>query len=501
QKSVIDSIVSHPEQDQFIIAATGSGKSILFELPAVLPEAQGKTTVVFIPRIAIIRTEFERLTSCGIPVEARYEKTDANAASKLKAQNKRFSKGLMNHSLLPRLLLVTPNQLEHTGTTFQRILVPLYERGLIQRFVFDDIHMLIEPLSALRNRFPEIPVTILSASLSPSTSQVLQEILNLRTLPKIFPLDRPNIYYKVWPQLSSGEDKDTKDTSDSPTERENSQLMPILHLAKVKYPGGSGLIYCRSKDACRRMAKMLSLEGVSAEAYDSELGNTKAGSAVFTKWIQNDPTVRVLVSTAALSSGVHKPDVYAFDDAFEVRYDTQYQTDNVYVELFSPTMAIKASHTTSLISAVVIGAAPRPDLNITSIACRVLRFYERQKGSIGSQALAETLQKYFGVASIKETTVDMWERIVQLLIIERYLEKDTSGEQGGGQVKLVGGSRTNDVLRGGRRQVWLPWSMRFDEHYLGEPNEEWPLLWTEDLVEKLADIDVDELWRDQSPDL
>ncbi|KAG8744767.1 H/ACA snoRNP pseudouridylase subunit [Ceratobasidium sp. 414] len=520
QKSVIDSIVSHPEQDQFIIAATGSGKSILFELPAILPEAQGKTTVVFIPRIAIIRIELERLTSCGISVEARYKKTDANAASELEAQNQRFFKGLIRPSLLPRLLLVTPNQLEHTETTFQHILVQLYERGLIQRFVFDEIHMLVERLSALRTKFPEIPVTILSASLSPSTSQDLREILNLRTLPKIFPLDRSNIYYSVWPKLSSGEDKDTKDTSDSPTERETSQLVPILHLATTKYPKGSGLIYCRSKNACRRMAKMLSLEGVSAEPYDSELGDTEAGSAVFTKWIQNHPTVRVLVSTVALSSGVHKSDVYAFDDAFKVRYDTQYQTDNIYALLrlinFSNcrrrallsyygdksfAYGVRNARCCDVCDSRDSCVAPRPDLNITSIACRVLRFYGRQKGSIGSQALAETLQKHFGAASIKETTVDMWKRIVQLLIIERYLEKDRSGEQGGGQVKLVGGPRTNNVLRSGGRQVLLPWSMRFREHYLGEPNKEWPLLWTEDVVEKLAEIDVDELSRDQSPDL
>ncbi|KAG9103325.1 H/ACA snoRNP pseudouridylase subunit [Ceratobasidium sp. 370] len=512
QESVINSIVSQPKRDQFVIAATGSGKSILFELPAILPEAQGKTTVVFVPRVAIIRIEFERLVSCGIPVEARYKKTDANAASELEAQNQRLFKGLISPALLPRILLVTPNQLEHTETTFQHILVQLYERGLIQRFVFDEVHMLldkfelIDRLSALRNKFPEIPVTILSASLSPATSQDLREMLNLQTLPKIFPLDRPNIYYSVWPKFSSGEDKDTKDAPDAPTEKETSQLVPILHLATTKYPRGSGLVYYLFA-----LTSYFSLEGVPAEPYDSELGDTEAGSAVFNKWIQNHPTVRVLVSTVALSSGVHKPDdsahpthsskVYAFGDAFKVRYDTQRRALLSYYGDKSFAYNARNTRCCDMCDSRDSCVAPRPDLNITSIACRALRYYGRQKGSVGSQTLADSLQKHFGATSIKETTVDMWKKIVQLLIIERYLEKDRSGEQGGGQVKLVGGSRTNNVLRNGGHQVWLPWSMRFREHYLGEPNEEWPLLWTEDLVEKLAEIDVDESSRDQSPDL
>ncbi|KAG8713639.1 hypothetical protein FRC08_013013 [Ceratobasidium sp. 394] len=497
QKSVIDSIVSQPEQDQFVIAATGSGKSILFELPAILPEAQDKTTIVFIPRIAIIRIEFERLVSCGISVEARYKKTDANAASELEAQNKRFFQGLIRPSLLPRILLVTPNQLEHTETTFQHILVELCERGLIQRFVFDEIHMLldkfelIQQLSTLRNKFPKIPITILSASLSPSTSQGLQDMLDLQTLPKIFPLDRPNIFYSVWPKYSSGEHKNAKDAPGSPTEKEKSQLMPILHLAKTKYPKGSGLVYFR-------FIVHTNIPTTGIDGYMQETGRAGRDG--------RDATCLLL---------------YAFDDAFKVRCDTQYQTDNIYALLrlinFSNCRRrsllsyygdksfaynVHRARCCDVCESRVNGVVPRPDLNITPIARRALHYYERQKGAVGSNILADLLQKYFGAISIKETTVDMWKRIVQLLIIDRYLEKDRSGEQGGGQVKLVRGSRTNNVLRNGGLQVWLPWSMRFREHYPGEPNEEWPLLWTESIVEKLTEIDVDdESSREQSPDL
>ncbi|KAG8729805.1 hypothetical protein FRC12_020693, partial [Ceratobasidium sp. 428] len=488
QKSVLDSIMSNPERDQFIIAATGSGKSLLFELPAILPEAQGKLTVVFIPRIAIIRIELDRLKSCGVRAEARYKRSGANSSAEVEAQNRRFFEAINDTSKLPQLLLVTPHQLEHAETAFQHILAQLYERGLIQRFVFDEIHMLldkcklIECLSDLRKKFRDIPATLLSASLSPSTCEELKQILKLNAEPTIFPLDRPNIYYRVWPKLSSGDDSKESVTL---TKKEETQLDPILELAKEEYPRGSGLVFCRSKDTCKRMASILSLAGVPSEPYDSELSETEAGSAAFNRWIRNDPNVRVLVTTVALSSGVHKPDVrfvvhtsiptsgidgymqetgragrdglratclllYAFDDAFKVRHDTQYQNENVHALLRF--INFPNCRRRSLLSYYRdenynYGAFnPRccdvcdsrdieqPSLNITFIAFRALRYYERQKELVGAKLLGVQLRKHF-VAVEDETTDDMWTSIVHLLIIERYLEKDKPGQQGGGKIK------------------------------------------------------------------
>ncbi|KAG9126302.1 hypothetical protein FRC07_004040 [Ceratobasidium sp. 392] len=545
QKAVIDSIVADPKQDRFVIAATGSGKSLLFELPAILPKAEGKVTIVFIPRVSIIRIELKRLESCGIRVEARYKKNNTNASSELEAQNLRLFKAFSKPNLLPQLILVTPHQLEHAETTFQDILVQLYERGLIERFVFDEIHMLLDHhqlldrLSNLRNKFPSIPVTLLSASLSPSTCKNLGRILNLNTCPTIFPLDRPNIYYMVEAKYSSGDG--SKDVLGVPKQKEISQLVPIINLATAEYPTGSGLVYCRSRNTCKKVARFLSEAGVPSEPYDSEFGDTEAGAAVFNKWIQNDPTVRILVSTVALSSGVHKPDVrfvvhwslptagidgymqetgragrdgdratclllYAFDDAFKVRFDTQSQADNMYALLrlinFSNCRrrsllsyyndehfpyGIRNARCCDVCDSRDGCFTARPSLNVTPIASRALRYYERQKGSMGAQKLAEALHKDIDTGM----TVEMWKKIVQLLIIERYLEKERSGEQGGGQVKLVRSSRTNNLLRNGGHQVWLPWSMRFREHHLGEPNKDRSLLWTEELVEKLSETDVD----------
>lgn len=58
-------------------------------------------------------------------------------------QNRRFTEGLKNPNILPAILLVTPNQLEYHESVFQRVLIGLCERGLVNRFVFDEVHMLV----------------------------------------------------------------------------------------------------------------------------------------------------------------------------------------------------------------------------------------------------------------------------------------------------------------------------------------------------------------------
>jgi superfamily II DNA helicase RecQ len=73
----------------------------------------------------------------------RYKLQSANSTQQLDEQNQRFARAMREPALLPKLLLVTPNQLEYPATNFQTILGALCERGLVQRFVFDEVHMLV----------------------------------------------------------------------------------------------------------------------------------------------------------------------------------------------------------------------------------------------------------------------------------------------------------------------------------------------------------------------
>lgn len=567
QRAIIDNIAQNPEKDIFVIAATGSGKSLLYELPAILQPSEGKITVVFIPRISIIKQELVRLQDCGIAAEGRFKIQSTNAVQLLDEQNQRFARAILNPALLPKLLLVTPNQLEYTESNFQVILSGLCEKGLVRRFVFDEIHMLLNnyntlsQLPNLRRKYPTIPITVLSASLSPTAVQNISAALNITDLPYMFPLDRPNLYYEVLAKISSGDHKERKaaedanpKSEDEPTTKEKSQLGPVVRLAKLIYPCGSGLVFCRTKKGCERFAKLLREQGVGAEAFDSEQSSSEEGARTFTKWKRNDPAVQILVSTNTLSNGMHKPDIrfvvhtsiptsgidgymqetgragrdglsatclllYSFGDAFRVPQVTTHETTNILALLWlinstnCRRRALLSYYGDKLFKYTAYNRRccdvcdgmtdKRPSLDVTPIARRVLQFCENKPEVLkGRKDLSQQLYKRFNPEGKREPTYDMWEKLIQWLVIEQYLEIDRPGERGGGQIKLIRSHKMNNLLQGGGQQVHLPWCLRFNELNVREEGDgDFRLRWTEELVDLLNLPDDDSSKRDSSPDL
>ncbi|KAL5635713.1 hypothetical protein ACGC1H_004504 [Rhizoctonia solani] len=547
QRRVIDDIVRRPEEDQFIIAATGSGKTLLYELPGILPSATRKTTIVFIPRHSIIDIEYKRLNSCGIYVEKRHAVNNTQTdRDQQQLQNEKLFKAVNNPELLPSFIIVTTHQLSYPDSNFNKILNGLCEQRLVQRFVFDEIHMLLDnhailsQLPILRQKYPNVPVTVLSASVSPATVNTLCQALSITGEPKRFSLDRPNLYYQVLPKISQGED-DKLGIPANPKER--SQMAPVLHLARNVYPSQAGIVYCRKKSTCARFAEILKRDGLAAEAYDADSGRSAAGREIFRKWKENDPDVRILISTNALSSGVHKSDVrfvvhtsfpmtgidgymqetgragrdgnpatcvllYAFGDAFLVPHTTQFQTDCILALLWlinSTNCRRRAllsyyddnffdytapNHRCCDVCDGMIGG--QPQLDITSLAGRVLEYirdsHEEKHNSSGRRGLAQILSKHFSNKQ-REPTVDMWDKVLQWLVIEQFLEIHRPGEKAGGQIKLVRNSRTNRLIDGTGPRVHLPWSMRFSELHVRAENEDFPLKWTEQILQSLDESD------------
>lgn len=79
----------------------------------------------------------------------------------------------------------------------------------------------------------------------------------------------------------------------------------------------------------------------------------------------------------------------------------------------------------------------RPSLDVTPIARRVLQFCENKPEVLkGRKDLSQQLYKRFNPEGKREPTYDMWEKLIQWLVIEQYLEIDRPGERGGGQIKV-----------------------------------------------------------------
>ncbi|KAJ1309934.1 hypothetical protein OPQ81_006693 [Rhizoctonia solani] len=525
QRKVIDGIVHNPEEDQFIIAATGSGKTLLYELPGILPSSIGKTTIVFIPRISIIQIEYDRLKDCGISVEKRHAKSDTQPErDQQQLQNDRLFQAINNTGLLPSFILATPHQLMYPDSSFNKILNGLCEQRLVERFIFDEIHLLLDThsilsqLPTLRQKYPNVPVTVLSASLSPETADTLCRALSISSQSYL-------------------------------------QIAPILHLARNVYPDQAGLVYCRKKSTCARFAEILKREGITAEAFDADVNRSVAGREIFNKWKKNDPDVRILISTNALSSGVHKPDVrfvvhtsfpstgidgymqetgragrdgepatcvllYAFGDPFLVPPKNQFQSDCILALLWlinSTNCRRRAllsyyddnffnyESTNHRCCDVCDGmASGRPHLEITSLAGRVLEyirdFHEEKRGLVGKRELAQILSKHFNNGQ-KEPTAEMWDKLLQWLVIDQFLEIYRPGEKAGKQIKLVRNSRTNSLIRGCGPRVHLPWALRFSELHVRGDSEDFPLKWTEEVVRSLDPPEENSSSRGHSPDL
>ncbi|GAB1517600.1 hypothetical protein RhiTH_000649 [Rhizoctonia solani] len=559
QRRVIDDIVNNPAKDQFIIAATGSGKTLLYELPGILPLSEGKTTIVFIPRVSIITVEHKRLSDCGISVEQRHHRADNQQEREQQAQQSdRLFQAINNTELLPRFILATPHQLQYPDSIFGKILNGLCERGLVQRFVFDEVHMLLDDhnilsqLPILRQKYPGVPATVLSASISPTTADTLCHILSMNGEYKTFPLDRPNLYYQILPKLSPGENDKLGVPANS---KERSQMSPILHLARNVYPDQAGLVYCRKKSACARFAELLKKEGIAAEAYDAESNRSATGREIFRKWQENDPSVRILISTNALSSGVHKSNVrfvvhtsfptsgidgymqetgragrdgepatclllYAFGDAFQVSHPTQFRSNCILALLWliNSTNCRRRALLSYYNDNHFNYEAPnhrccdvcdgmvsnRPSLEVTSLAGRVLEYIQdglkEKHGLLGRIVLAKKLNDVFNNGE-KEPTCEMWDKLIQWLVIEQYLEVHRPGEKAGKQIKLVRNSRTNSLINGTGPRVYLPWSMRFSELHVRGENEDFPLRWTSEVVRSLNEPREYSSSRDQSPDM
>ncbi|KDN51828.1 hypothetical protein RSAG8_00377, partial [Rhizoctonia solani AG-8 WAC10335] len=130
----------------------------------------------------------------------------------------------------------------------------------------------------------------------------------------------------------------------------------------------------------------------------------------------------------------------------------------------------------------------RPHLDITYLAGQVLEYirdsHEEKRPLVGRRELSQILYKQFNNKQ-KEPTVDMWDKLLQWLVIEQFLEVHRPGEWAGKQIKLVRNSRTNSLIEGTGPRVYLPWSMRFNELHVRGENEDFSLKWTEQVVQSL----------------
>lgn len=298
QREIVEAAIA--QRDQLVIMPTGGGKSICYQLPALLMEG---VTIVVSPLIALMQDQVQALQDNGIG--AAFLNSSLGLAE-LRSQEQAVLAGKI------KLLYVAPERL--MGDRFLPFLERIDAEIGIAAFAIDEAHCLSEwghdfrpeyrQLKTLRQRYPAVPMTALTATATQRVQQDIVAQLALRD-PRIHvaSFNRTNLYYEVRP-------------------KQRSVYTDLLQL--LRQTPGPGIVYCLSRKKVDKLTFRLQQDGISALPYHAGLEDeTRATNQ--TRFIRDD--VRVMVATVAFGMGINKPDV-----RFVIHYDLPRSLENYYQE-------------------------------------------------------------------------------------------------------------------------------------------------------------------------
>ena len=285
QQEVIDSMLM--DDDILVISPTGSGKSLCFQLPALLQEGM---TIVLSPLRSLIYDQVESLKNKGVNCDL--------LNGDLKVSERARVYGELSKKIPEiKLLYSTPESVICNDETMA-LIKNLHTRGLIARFVLDEAHCIstwghdFRPkylgVRNLRSEYPGVPIIALTAT---ATNKVEADIMD------ILGLDNPKIFKRSFLRVN---------LNISIIDRTKDTIKTISCLLHNKYEGQSAIIYAHSRKECEKLSKTLKELGVSSDFFHAGV-SAKKRNEVQTGWIKNE--IQVIVATIAFGMGIDKADV------------------------------------------------------------------------------------------------------------------------------------------------------------------------------------------------
>ncbi len=274
QEEIINHILEG--NDTLAIMPTGGGKSICFQLPALIFEG---ITIVISPLIALMKDQVDSLKANGIAA-CYINSSQSQDEQQFHIQNLREGK--------VKLVYLAPESLSYLDSVFDSItisLIAIDEAHCISSWGHD-FRPAYTNLGYLKKRFPSTPILALTATADKATREDISTQLNLVN-PKLFisSFDRKNLSLEVRPALD--------------------RVKQILDFVKNK-PNESGIIYCLSRKTTEELAEKLQKIGIRAKAYHAGLDNL-VRSKTQDEFINDD--CQVVCATIAFGMGIDKSNV------------------------------------------------------------------------------------------------------------------------------------------------------------------------------------------------
>ncbi len=302
QQPIIERVLKN--KDVLVIMPTGGGKSLCYQLPALL---RAGVTIVVSPLIALMQDQVTALRDNGI--KATFLNSTLSPDEARSRQNALLAGDI-------KLLYIAPERL--FTPSFTDLLEQLGQKVGISTFAIDEAHCVSEwghdfrpeyrQLFQLKQRYPQIPIIALTAT---ATQRVRTDIVQQLRLadPEVYvsSFNRQNLYYEV----------------SQKSKRPYAQLLKTVkqHQGEER---GSGIVYCLSRKRVNEVALQLQQDGISALPYHAGL-SAEEREVNQTKFIRDD--VQIIVATIAFGMGINKPDV-----RFVIHYDLPRNLESYYQE-------------------------------------------------------------------------------------------------------------------------------------------------------------------------
>jgi len=285
--------------DAFVLMPTGGGKSLCYQLPAVVQSGKTKgITIVISPLLSLMTDQVNHLLKLKIKA--------ATLNGEVKGEEKRRIMDILRethpeHYL--QLLYITPEMLGKSDAIIDA-LTRLHSLKKLARIVIDEAHCVSQwghdfrpdyvTLGTIRDRFPNVPFIALTAT---ATANVKMDVMiNLQMKgATVFQqsFNRPNLLYEVRDKKQIGKGAEV--------------LQDMADLIKNKYPGQTGIIYTLSRKNCEELAQKLRDEhGINAHPFHAKMSTADKAK---TQMDWQSGRLKVVVATIAFGMGIDKPDV------------------------------------------------------------------------------------------------------------------------------------------------------------------------------------------------